>query len=354
MNTLLALVATTTLLGGSAATTTLNSNNKNLINLQEDQILVGFWHNFDDAIGYQGGLAKYIDLTEVPSEYTVINVSFMKSYNLGEMPTFIPLVATHPEMNQDQKDEFFANEIKQLHAQGKKVVLSLGGADAHISLTVNQKDEFKNEILRLVEKFGFDGIDIDLEQSAIDEADNQTVIPEALIEIKETLAQQGREFIISMAPEFPYLKTNKVGTSYLPYLEKLEGYYDYVSPQFYNQAGDGINLQEEDRVELGLDIYWLPQNDAELKGEFLYLIAKYIVEGVDNFYQIDANKLIWGLPSNEDAAANGQVKTGDIKKATELLAAKDIKLKGLMTWSINWDKNTNYNFIEYYLKEFYA
>ncbi|WP_339021586.1 glycosyl hydrolase family 18 protein [Spiroplasma endosymbiont of Atherix ibis] len=193
---------------------------------------------------------------------------------------------------------FFANEIEQLHKQGKKVVISLGGADAHINLYENQKDEFVTEILRLVDRFGFDGVDIDLEQTAIDAADNQKVIPEALIEVKKILAEKNIDFIISMAPEFPYLKVNKTGASYIKYLEKLEGYYDYINPQFYNQAGDGINIQEEDRKDLGLNIYWLPQNNNKLKSEFLYLIAKYIVEGKDNFYQINADKLLWGLPSN--------------------------------------------------------
>ena len=70
-------------------------------------------------------------------------------------------------MTQEQKDAFFANEIKQLHQQNRKVMLSLGGADAHIVLTKKQEDAFVAEILRLVKKFGFDGVDIDLEQQAL-------------------------------------------------------------------------------------------------------------------------------------------------------------------------------------------
>ncbi|AUB31448.1 glycosyl hydrolase family 18 protein [Spiroplasma floricola] len=351
MKILLSLIASAGMTGTSASVFVEKANS--YTQMKDNQILIGYWHNFDDATGYQGGNAKYIDLTQVPDQYDVIQVSFFKSYGDGQIPTFIPLVATHPEMNQDQKDDFFANEIEQLHKKGKKVVLSLGGADAHINLYENQKDEFVAEILRLVDRFGFDGVDIDLEQSAIDAADNQNVIPQALIEVKETLAKKNREFIISMAPEFPYLKVNKIGASYITYLEKLEGYYDYINPQFYNQAGDGINVQEEDRQELGLNIYWLPQNNNELKSEFLYLIAKYIVEGKDNFYQIDADKLLWGLPSNEDAAANGQIQKDDIKDATQYLVDKDIYLKGLMTWSINWDKNSNWIFANYYINEFY-
>nr|WP_196792631.1 glycosyl hydrolase family 18 protein [Spiroplasma melliferum] len=306
-------------------------------------MLVGYWHNFDNATGYKGGNAKYIDLLATNPEYDIIQVSFFKSANEGEIPTFVPLVATHPEMTQEQKDAFFANEIKQLHQQNRKVMLSLGGADAHIVLTKKQEDAFVAEILRLVKKFGFDGVDIDLEQQAITAGDNQTVIPNTLIKVKKILAEQNREFYISMAPEFPYLRTYAGAASYIPYLKALESKYDFIHPQFYNQAGDGINVQEEDRQELKIDLYWLPQNNEKLKGEFLYLITKYIIEGKDNFYQIPANKLLFGLPANDDAAANGQIKVGDMKKATKYLNNKGLKLKGMMTWSINWDKNTDWN-----------
>ncbi|WP_339021584.1 hypothetical protein [Spiroplasma endosymbiont of Atherix ibis] len=105
MKILLSLIGSTGLTGSSASVfiekTSLD------IQMKENQILIGYWHNFDNATGYKGGNAKYIDLTEVPEEYDVIQVSFFKSYGDGQIPTFIPLVATHPEMNQEQKDDFF-------------------------------------------------------------------------------------------------------------------------------------------------------------------------------------------------------------------------------------------------------
>lgn len=36
-----------------------------------------------------------------------------------------------------------------------------------------------------------------------------------------------------MAPEFPYLRTN--GT-YLDYINALEGYYDFIAPQYYTRV----------------------------------------------------------------------------------------------------------------------
>lgn len=156
-----------------------------------------------------------------------------------------------------------------------------------------------------------------------------------------------------MAPEFPYLRTTGNQGKYLPYLKALGDNLDFVSPQFYNQAGDGVNVSLEEQQALGFNGWWLTQNDAKYKAEFLYLIAKYIVQGKDNFYQIPAEKLLWGLPANNDAAANGQVKTDDIRQATDLLKEQNIYLKGMMTWSVNWDAVTAWNFVATYKNEFY-
>ncbi|MBE1043065.1 chitinase, partial [Escherichia coli] len=49
----------------------------------------------------------------------------------------------------------------------------------------------KDEIIRLVEVYGFDGLDIDLEQAAIGAANNKTVLPAALKKVKDHYAAQG-------------------------------------------------------------------------------------------------------------------------------------------------------------------
>ena len=82
-------------------------------------------------------------------------------------------------------------------------------------------------------------LDIDLEQSAITAGDNQQVIPEALKIVRDRYKKQGKHFIISMAPEFPYLRT---AGGYVPYITALENEYDFIAPQLYNQAGDGLSV----------------------------------------------------------------------------------------------------------------
>lgn len=67
-----------------------------------------------------------------------------------------------------------------LNSQWPRGADLLGGADAHIELKTGDEDKLKDEIIRLVEVYGFDGTDIDLEQAAIGAANNKTVLPAAL------------------------------------------------------------------------------------------------------------------------------------------------------------------------------
>uniref|UniRef100_UPI0025501D63 glycosyl hydrolase family 18 protein n=1 Tax=Enterobacter cloacae TaxID=550 RepID=UPI0025501D63 len=97
----------------------------------------------------------------------------------------------------------------------------------------DQTEAFAAEIIRLTDRYGFDGLDIDLEQSAITAAENSTVIPAALKMVRSHYQQQGKHFIISMAPEFPYLQADR-GVNYKAYLQNLEGVYDFIAPQYYN------------------------------------------------------------------------------------------------------------------------
>ncbi|VVP06173.1 Chitinase D [Pseudomonas fluorescens] len=295
------------------------------------KILMGFWHNWPAGTsdGYRQGRFASIALEDVPREYNVVAVAFMKGSGI---PTFKPFNVSDAE---------FRRQVGVLNSQGRAVLISLGGADAHIELQSGQEQPLANEIIRLVETYGFDGLDIDLEQSAIDFAANKTVLPAALKRVKDHYAGQGKHFIISMAPEFPYLTTNG---KYVGYLQALEGYYDFIAPQFYNQGGDGVWVPEANNGAGA----WIAQNNDVLKEDFLYYLTESLVTGTRGFTRIAAEKFVIGLPANVDAAATGYVidKTvvGNVLKR---LAIKGHSIKGLMTWSVNWDNGTNKERVPY-------
>ncbi|WP_024656169.1 glycosyl hydrolase family 18 protein [Pseudomonas syringae USA007] len=290
-------------------------------------ILMGFWHNWpsEPGQGYQQGLFKEMALTDIPEAYNVVAVAFMKGAGI---PTFKPY---------NLSDDAFRAQVAALNAQGRAVLISLGGADAHIELHEGQEDALAYEIIRLVEVYGFDGLDIDLEQAAITFADNRTVLPTALRLVRKHYEAEGKHFIISMAPEFPYLRA---AGSYLAYINALEDLYDFIAPQYYNQGGDGIWVDE-----LNL---WVTQNNDAQKKAFLYYLTDSLIHGTRGYASIPADRLAIGLPSNNDGAATGYVvNPQDVKDALQELKDAGNPIRGLMTWSVNWDAGKDKNGKEY-------
>lgn len=301
----------------------LHAAGQNMVNPQAG-VVVGYWHNWCDGGGYKGGIASCVKLDQVNPQYNVVDVSFMKVYGNDPIPTF----KLDPAIGLSESQ--FIAQIAELNRQGRAVLLALGGADAHIELRTGQEQAFADEIIRLVGLYGFDGLDIDLEQTAITAANNQTVIPAALRLVKDHYRAQGKNFLITMAPEFPYL--TQTG-AYVPYIRNLEGYYDWINPQFYNQGGDGLYVE---------GIGWIAQNNDVLKEEFIYHIAQSLSTGTRGFYKIPHDKLVFGLPSNIDAAATGYVQDPQkLQKAFNRLKSEGLPPRGVMTWSINWDMGRN-------------
>ncbi|GIC78273.1 immunoglobulin-like domain-containing protein [Moritella sp. F3] len=310
------------------------------ITSQDDNVVVGYWHNWCDGRGYQGGNAPCVELNAVNPQYNVVNISFMKVYDTaeGRIPTF----KLDPTIGLSEAE--FIAQIDTLNSQGRSVLIALGGADAHIELTRGDEDALAAEIIRLSDLYGFDGLDIDLEQAAITAKDNQFVIPAALKMVKDHYRKTGDNFMITMAPEFPYLTANG---AYTPYLTELDGYYDFINPQFYNQGGDGLWIE---------GIGWIAQNNDELKEEFIYYIADSLINGTRNYHKIPHDKLVFGLPSSIDAAATGYIKDPqDLYKAFDRLKAQGQPLRGVMTWSVNWDMGTdaaNNSYNQQFIKDY--
>ncbi|MDR2649507.1 MAG: hypothetical protein LBB94_07305 [Clostridiales bacterium] len=289
-----------------------------------EQVLCGFWFGWQPTLPFN----------DIPREYNMICVAFLEP-DISGMPTFSPI---------NMSDSEFRAGVEMLKSQGRVVLISLGGAHQGVSLTEADKQRFKDEILRIVNLYGFMGIDIDLEGTSVTAAQNRTVIPAALREIKDSFTAQGRPFFITLAPEFTELRG--YDARYKPILIDLEGYYDLVFPQYYNQGADGIWSDEYNM--------YLSQNDNEHKAEFIYTLTHAIVTGTSDYMRIPADKFAIGLPASPAAALNGYVvNPADVLWALDRLASEGDAIRGLMTWSVNQDAANGFEFVNRYAPMIY-
>lgn len=303
----------------SVHTNQLTDYQKTLQSNSSGSVLAGYW--FEQP--------PQVDLASIPGCYNIICVAFMQTGPNG-IPTFSPSYMTDVE---------FRAAVETLKCQGREVLISLGGAFGYVALACGDRRAFVSELIRIVDKYGFTGFDIDLGGDSITAADNQTVIPEALMEVKNYYLQQNMNFIITMAPEFPNLRG--ADAPYRPYIQKLEGYYDLIFPQYYNQGSDGIWSYE-------LNMF-LPSDSNEHKAAFLYTLSNAIITGTQDYVQIPADKLAIGLPASPDAAFSGYVENpDDVQLALDRLDYEGNCIRGLMTWSINQDVNNGYGFVNSY------
>ncbi|WP_081003001.1 fibronectin type III domain-containing protein, partial [Pseudomonas syringae group genomosp. 3] len=149
-----------------------------------------------------------------------------------------------------------------------------------------------------------------------------------------------RKYLPFLSEFVTFIESLRSGGSYLAYINALEDIYDFIAPQYYNQGGDGIWVDE-----LNL---WVTQNNDAHKKEFLYYLTDSLIHGTRTFTKIPADRLAIGLPTNNDAAATGYViNEQDVKDALQQLEDAGNPIRGLMTWSVNWDAGKDKNGKEY-------
>lgn len=93
---------------------------------------------------------------------------------------------------------------------------------------------------------------------------------------------------------------------------------------------------------------WIAQNNDAMKEDFLFYLTESLVSGTRGFTKIPADKFVIGLPANVDAAATGYViNPTAVTNTFKRLHDKGLSIKGLMTWSVNWDNGINKDHVPY-------
>src|SRR4029078_224216 len=120
----------------------------------------------------------------------------------------------------------FISDINTLHGRGQKVIISVGGQNGAISVgDSGAANNFSNSIVSLMNTFGFDGVDIDLENG---------VSPQYMAQALHSIAAAKPGVIITMAPETIFMQS--AGSTYLDLCLRVKDVLTIVNTQFYNSG----------------------------------------------------------------------------------------------------------------------
>lgn len=308
------------------------------------KILVGYWHNFNNN-------STIPKLREVSDAWDVICVAFAepKAGSTADMQ-FNPF-----EIYQGNTQEFI-NDVALLKSKGKKVLISIGGANAKVELrTTEEKEAFVNSMKTIIQTYGFDGMDIDLEGSSLSLAGGDSDFRNPTTPKIKNLIQATRElkaavgasnFVLSMAPETAYVQ-GAYGTyagvygAYLPVIHALRNDMDYIHVQHYNTGS-----------MFGADgkIYQPATADFHVAMAEMLITGFKVAQTGLTFPGLRADQVAIGLPSSSKAAGSGYTSEAVVQQALDYLIkgktyagrtyttkAAYPNFRGLMTWSINWD-----------------
>ncbi|HSK13734.1 MAG TPA: glycosyl hydrolase family 18 protein, partial [Phnomibacter sp.] len=116
--------------------------------------LLGYWHNWND------NQAPYFAPDLADSRYNVVALAFA-----------IPRSGTDYDMVFTPTQTTAANlrsQIQSMQAQGRKVIISIGGANHPIALSnALERDVFVSSMNGIISYYGFDGMDIDVEGGSL-------------------------------------------------------------------------------------------------------------------------------------------------------------------------------------------
>ncbi|QES44148.1 chitinase [Streptomyces venezuelae] len=326
-----------------------------------DHALVGYLHtSFANGSGYTR-------LADTPDSWDIIDLAFGEPTSATSGDIRFGLCPKSECPNVETKDEFKA-AIKAKQAAGKKVLISIGGQNGQVQLkTAQARDTFVASVSKIIDEYGLDGLDIDFEGHSLslnaDDTDFKNpktpVIVNLISAVKTLKAKYGAGFTLTMAPEtffvqlgYQFYGTGKWGGqdpragAYLPVIHALRDDLTLLHVQDYN-SGPIMGLDNQYHFMGGADFH-IAMTDMLLTG--------FPVAGDKNnvFPPLPPRKVAIGMPASVNAG-NGHVSTGEVNKALDCLTKGSNcgsykthgtwpDLRGLMTWSINWDRFNNREF----------
>jgi chitinase len=197
--------------------------------------LIGYWTG-------RGPGGAVLRLRDVSPQWDVIIVAFANVNHQAPEGTIQMHVGPGPNLAQMKDD------IAWLKSQGKRVLISLGGGGEYFTLAQTASiPNFVNSVTEIIERYGFDGIDLDFEAPSLvlDPGDTDFRHPKTpsvvnlITALKELREHFGPELMLTLVPEGTQMPAGypsyggQFGT-YLPLLWGVRDFLSFVDVQDYN------------------------------------------------------------------------------------------------------------------------
>ncbi len=282
-------------------------------------VITGYWQNFNNG-------ATVLRLSSVPTSYNLIAVAFADASG-GPGAVSFNIDSGLSTALGGYTNANFTSDVATVHSRGQKVIISVGGQNGTISVSDSTSaTNFSNSVISMMNNFGFDGVDIDLENGI-----NATYMAQALRSV--VASKPGA--IITFAPQTIDFQSTSAG--YYQLAVSIKDILTINNMQYYNSGSmNGCN---------GTGPY--------SQGSVDFIAAQACI-------QLNAglrpDQIGLGLPASPSGAGSGYVSPSIVNNALDCLAAGTNcgswhptaarpGIRGAMTWSINWDASNGYAWV---------
>lgn len=307
--------------------------------------LIGYW------AGY-GGPGSTFPLRDVSPQWDVVIVAFATPDKNGPEGT----MQFHTPAGLDT--EAFKADIAYLKSHGRKVMISLGGGGQHFTLANPERvPNYVSSVTKIVEEYGFDGIDIDFESPSlsIDPGDTDFKHPTtpSIVNLVNALRQLhdhfGSGFMISLVPEGTQIPAGYPSYggqfgSYLAITYAIKDILSFIDVQDYNTP-----------PLMGLDGEIYQPGSVDYHAAMTELLLHGFDVGGDPahfFPPMPADKIAVGFLTEDTnptivSQAMDYIITGKAPAGTTYKLRKPDGYGGMigaMFWTIDADRRGNYNY----------
>ena len=254
--------------------------------------LIGYWEGYSDASSSPlGGVSPQWDVViatfAAPVKGSTSLLKFQPPGSIG--------------------DQALKADVADLKGHGKKVLISLGGGGEVVTLNTDKDvQQFVSSVTGIVEKYGFDGVDLDIETPSllIDPGDTDfrrpttASIVNLIIALHQLHEHFGSKFMITEVPEAAQTQAGMVAYGgqfgcFLPVIYGTRDILSFIDAQDYNTPP----LQ-------GLDgNYYFPGN-ADYHVAMSEMLLKGFRVGGNFFPPLPPQKVAVGLPATPQSARN--------------------------------------------------